>query len=70
MKNPTITNLEKQIAAKKEELKKLTDCKNYIWNNFQATRKECDTVLDIIAQVIDRKETEIHELKEKIIDAL
>lgn len=70
MKNPTITNLKKQITAKREELKKLTNCKNYIWNNFEATRSECDAVLDIIAQVIDRKETEIHKIKEKIIDVL
>lgn len=63
-------NLQEQLKSRKEELQKLKDCKEYISNNFEAKRSETDAVLDIIAQVIDRKEEEITELKEKIILAI
>ena len=67
-KNLRIRNgLRIRLETKKAELEKLKKCKDYIWNNFEATQEECDSVLDIIAQVIDRKETEIKNIKSQIV---
>lgn len=68
--NGKFRNIKSQIAAREAELKQLQDCKMYIWNNFEAKQSEVDGVLDIIAQVIDRKEAEIRSLKDKIITML
>lgn len=63
-------DLQKQLQARKEELQRLKDCKEYMINNFEAEQSECDTVLDIIARVINRKEKQIAELKERIFLAM
>lgn len=68
--NQVRRNLQKQLRAREEELQRLKDCKEYMRNNFEAKQSECDAVLDVIAQVIDRKEKQIAELKEKIILAM
>lgn len=59
--------LKNQIREREEELKKLKDCEEYIYNNFEATKSECDAVLGVISQVIEQKEKQIDELQKKLL---
>ena len=63
-------NLKKQLEIEKENLNKLTDCKSFMRNNFEATQTEQDAIFDVMAQVIDRKENRINELKGKMLAAM
>lgn len=55
-------NIAGQIQSVKDDLQKLKDVKEYICLNFEAKKSECDYVLDIIAGVCDRKESELIRL--------
>lgn len=68
--NSTYKNIKQQLESKEEELKQLKQCKEYMWVNFAATREEQDKVWDVIAQVIDRKEKRISELKQELLLAI
>lgn len=63
----TYKNIQAQVKSKEEELSQLKQCKEYMWNNFEATQEEKDKIWDIIAQVMDRKEEQIKELKQKLL---
>lgn len=69
-RNPAIDNYKRQIEHEREELAKLREVKEYIRANFCATTAECDAIFDVIAQVADKRETHIKELKEAIISAI
>lgn len=69
-KNVTVNNIKNQIKREQKELKQIQEVKNYIWNNLIATTAECDAVLDAVAQIIDKRETRIKELKELLINSL
>jgi hypothetical protein len=56
-------NIKGQIESVKESLVKLKEVKEYVRLNFEAKASECDYVLDTIAGVCDRKESELLRLK-------
>lgn len=68
--NKTVINLNQQIEGQKEALKKLKEVQEYLYENFAAKQSEQDAIGDIIAQVKDRHEMRIRELKGEILDAL
>lgn len=62
-----VRSIKSQIESEKDALRKLAEVKEYIRRNFEATQRECDAVLDVIAQVCDRREQRVIDLQGKLL---